>query len=58
LYTDIEIPEYWMVDGQNRSVRIVRGEIDVIAGESFEWHPAGAPSPLVIALSDVFSPGR
>ena len=56
LYTDLAIPEYWMVDRQNRSVRIIRGDMDVIAGESFEWHPAGAKTPLVISLVDVFGP--
>ena len=56
LYTDLSIPEYWMVDRQSRSVRIIRGEMDVIAGESFEWYPAGAKTPLVISLADIFGP--
>ena len=58
LYADIAIPEYWMVDGQDRSVRIIRGNMDVIAGDSFEWHPAGAKGPLVISLADVFGTVR
>ena len=56
LYTDLAIPEYWMVDRQNRWVRIIRGEMDIIAGESFEWLPSGATTPLVVALSDIFGP--
>ena len=56
LYTDLAIPEYWMVDRQNRWVRIIRGEMDIIAGESFEWHPSGATTPLVVSLSDIFGP--
>jgi Uma2 family endonuclease len=54
LYTDLAIPEYWMVDRQNRSVRIIRGDTDIIAGESFEWHPVGTKNPLVISLADLF----
>jgi hypothetical protein len=45
-----------MVDRQNRCVRIIRGDVDVIAGESFEWHPTGAKHPLVISLADVLGP--
>ena len=56
LYTDLAIPEYWMVDRQNRSVRIIRGDMDIIAGESFEWHPVGTKNSLVISLADVFGP--
>jgi Uma2 family endonuclease len=57
LYTKLGIPEYWIVDGADRTVRIVRpGHADVVATESLSWHPASAAEPLAIALADVFWP--
>lgn len=57
IYAEAGIPEYWMVDGQDRTVRVVRlGHADVITRDSFIWHPAGVHAPLEIALADVFGP--
>jgi Uma2 family endonuclease len=56
-YTDLAIAEYWIVDGEERTVRIVvPGRPDVVATESMSWHPAGAAAPLAIALERVFWP--
>ena len=56
-YTEAGIPDYWTVDGRDRTVRIVRvGHADVTTEDAFTWHPAGAADPLRIALVDVFGP--
>ena len=56
-YTDIQIPEYWMVDGADRTIRVVREErADVVATDTVTWHPAGVDTPLTIALMDIFGP--
>jgi Uma2 family endonuclease len=57
IYAEAGIPEYWMVDGRDRTVRIARlGHADVMATESLSWHPVGGNAPLAIALVDVFGP--
>ena len=57
LYNELGIPEYWIVDGLDRSVRIVRADQpDVVATETLTWQPAGVEAPLAIALVDVFGP--
>lgn len=57
IYTEGGIPEYWMVDGRDRTVRVARpGHSDVITSVSMSWHPVGSDMPLAIALVDVFGP--
>ena len=57
LYVDEGIEQYWMVDGEDRTVRIVRpGAEDVTMHESMHWHSAGIAAPLVISLADIFGP--
>lgn len=59
LYTDIRIPEYWIVDGDDRTIRAIRlGQDDLVADETLTWHPAGAGLPLVIDLAEVFAPRK
>ena len=59
IYADAQSPEYWIVDGEDRTIRIVRlGHEDVIARDSFAWHPAGVRAPLMILVVDVFGPER
>jgi Uma2 family endonuclease len=59
IYAEAGIPEYWMVDGEDRTIRSVRrGRDDVIARDTLAWHPAGVATALVIALGDVFGPLR
>jgi len=51
------IPEYWILDGEERTVRIIRpGVADVAATESMIWRPSGVSEPLVFALTEVFWP--
>lgn len=55
LYMKYEIPEYWIVDGRDRAVRVVRpGKADVVITQTLNWQPVGVAMPLVIALADVF----
>ena len=57
LYVDARIEQYWIVDGEDRTVRIVRpGADDVTVRESLQWHPAGVAAPLVVSLADIFGP--
>lgn len=57
VYMNAGIAEYWIVDGDARTIRAVRpGQEDVVASHSLEWHPDGAEQPLVIWLADVFGP--
>ncbi len=56
LYDDAGIPEYWIVDAEHRTMRVVRPEQeDLVAAESFSWHPAGASEPLVVDVAALFS---
>jgi Uma2 family endonuclease len=51
------IPEYWIVDLDARLIERWRPQ-DLrpeILDETLEWHPPGAPSPLVIGLPQLFA---
>jgi Uma2 family endonuclease len=55
LYTDIAIAEYWMVDGDARTITVVRPTgNDVLATETLSWHPTGAPERLVPDVAALF----
>jgi Uma2 family endonuclease len=55
LYTELQIPEYWIVDSERRLVTVVRpGQTDVVRDTSLEWHPSGAAAPLTIELRVLF----
>ena len=53
---DAGVPEYWMVDRESRSIRIVRpnGD-DAVASERMTWHPAGASRALEFAVGQLFA---
>ena len=56
LYRRAGIAEYWIVDYQKRSVRVVRrGGPDVVAKDRLEWRPTGAAESLVIDLPALFA---
>lgn len=58
-YVDLGVPEYWIVDGEDLSVRAIRGNAsDVLVRDALEWRPAGAAEPLVIRLPDFFDEAR
>ena len=55
LYSDSGIPEYWIVDPDTRSVRVVRPAApDLLADRSIRWSPSGASEPLDISLDGIF----
>lgn len=54
-YLDAGVPEYWIVDGQHRSIRLVRPERpDAVVADSLTWHPPGADEPLIINVQAFF----
>lgn len=55
LFLRAGIPEYWIVDRHDRTVRVVRpGEPDLLAHDRVEWRPAGTTETLVIDLAALF----
>jgi len=55
LYLDGGVPDYWIMDGEQRTIRMVRpGEDDVSTGDMLPWHPTGANKPLVIDVVGLF----
>lgn len=54
-YLRIGIPEYWIVDGAQRTIRVVKSNSpDVIAKQELKWHPTGATAPLTIDVAKYF----
>ena len=54
-YMDVGIPEYWIVDGEARTVRVVRpGTADHVATDVLTWTPERAAEPLVIEMRELF----
>ena len=55
LYLDAGVREYWIIDPERRDVGVIRpGAEDVVATTELMWPPAGAATPLVIALETLF----
>ena len=55
LYRDLEIPDYWIIDGEQRTVRVVRpGVDDVDVSAILTWHPAGVAEPFELVLPEYF----
>lgn len=55
-YLRIGIPEYWIVDGKQRTIRIVKLHAnDVVADHKLTWHPTEANAPLVIDIAKYFN---
>ena len=54
-YLDAGVAEYWIVDPDRESVRIVRRGIeDVVATTDFVWSPVGAESTLTVGVAALF----
>ena len=54
-YIDAGIPEYWIVDGEGRSIRIVRrGHADTDLSTALAWHPIGAREPFGLDVAGYF----
>ena len=55
-YMDAGIPEYWIVDGEHRSIRVVRPSThDSVVQDVLTWAPEGAREPLVIDVRAYFA---
>lgn len=55
LYLDAGVPEYWIVDGDQRTIRVVRPERgDEELSDALRWHPLGASAPLSLDIAAMF----
>jgi Uma2 family endonuclease len=55
-YVDVGVPEYWIVDGDARTIRVIRSPIeDRVVDDVIVWHPTGAAEPLTLNLPRVFT---
>jgi Uma2 family endonuclease len=55
-YEEIGVPEYWIADIDERSVRVVRpNRDDSVATETLVWTPRADLPPLVISLVELFA---
>lgn len=55
LYLDAGVPEYWIVDPEGASIRVVRAAPpDAVITDRLIWNPPGAQQPLIVELSAVF----
>jgi Uma2 family endonuclease len=54
LYQRQAVGEYWIVDGETRTIRVVTTASDRVETQTLRWHPAPAPVPLDIDLRRLF----
>ena len=55
LYRDLGIPDYWIVDGERRIVRVVRPSVDdVDVAAVLTWQPAGVAELFEVGLPEYF----
>ncbi len=55
-YMDIGVPEYWIVDGDARTIRVVRpGRHDVVTNDTLVWSPPSVSAPLGIDVRTFFT---
>lgn len=55
LYLDAGVPEYWIVDPEGASIRVVRARFtDEVVTDRLTWSPGGAPQPLIVDLAAIF----
>lgn len=56
-YREYHIPDYWIVDGDMRTITVVRPrQQDIVERDAVRWEPAGASEPFVAHCIDVFGP--
>jgi len=54
-YREASVPEYWIVDGADRTITIVKPmSADEVIRDTMCWHPMGASEPLCFDMSEVF----
>jgi Uma2 family endonuclease len=55
LYMDARILEYWIVDRNDRSIRVVRpDQDDMLVRDTLRWHPTGAADPFELDVAGIF----
>ena len=55
LYLDAKVPEYWVVDPDAKTIRVVRpGERDCLIADRVTWAPIGARESLIVLVSEIF----
>jgi Uma2 family endonuclease len=55
LYLDAGVAEYWIVDPDDRSIRVVRrGADDRVERERVDWRPPGVDAVLTVFAGDIF----
>lgn len=55
LYLDAGVPEYWIVDPEGMSIRVVRaGHADEVITDRLAWSPPGTQQSLIVELAQVF----
>jgi len=54
-YLSAGVAEYWVVDGDARTITVHRQGVDaIVATSSFEWNPPGSTTSLVVDPAAVF----
>jgi Uma2 family endonuclease len=55
LYLDAGVEEYWIIDPERRTLRVVRrGVEDVVTSDAMRWQPSGATAALAFRLDQIF----
>lgn len=59
-YSDFDVPEYWVVDPEERVVWVWRFDLGAVAPDRveyvLEWLPVDASAPFTISMEDLFRP--
>ena len=56
-YLEYHIPDYWIVDGDARTITVVRADRpDIVEREAVRWEPDGASEPFIAQCLDIFGP--
>ena len=54
LYLDAGVAEYWIVDGVERTITVVRRAGETVVNDRLTWSPDGAASRLEFAVEQTF----